>query len=409
MSTVSAGQDIQQAGASTQQRDVVVIGAGPYGLSTAAHLAAKGLNVAIFGKPMEAWREKMPAGMFLRSHWWASNLSDPQEKYSLKQFFAVSPYNICYPVPIQLFIDYGMWFQKQAVPFVDPTYVSSLEKQGNQFVLTLEDGRVVVSATVVLAVGPMYYPRIPAEYTHIPAELISHSSAYEGFDRFAGKRVAIIGGGQSSIEWSALLNEAGASVDLIARRPIIWLETHGEAKRSLIQRIIAPDAGVSPGWKFKGIEVFPYLFHRFPVKTKDRMVYNTHQPAGSNWLEKRVIGKVTIHDGQKVREMNARDGKVDIVLSDTTSLSVDHVILATGYQADVSHIPFLSPALVKAIETHLGSPVLNTWFESTVPGLYFTGFSTLQGFGPLFRFVAGTKATAPRITRAVARYTRKMR
>lgn len=409
MNVASTKQNVQEACFTTQHYDVAVIGAGPYGLSTAAHLAGEGLNVAIFGKPLELWRERMPAGMFLRSHWWASNLSDPQKKYGLKQFFEVSQYDICYPMPIQLFIDYGMWFQKHVVPFVDPTYVSSIEHDAGQFILSLEDERVVVASAVVLAVGPRYYQHIPAEYAHLPVELLTHSYGHCNFSRFAGKSVAIIGGGQSAIEWAALLNEAGASVNVIARRPIVWAEHHGEAVRSLIERLRAPDSGIAPGWKYRGLEVFPYLFQRLPQERKNRIVKNNHWPTASNWLRNRVIGNVMLHEGQAATKMIESDRGVKLTLSDGTNMEVDHIIAATGYQTDVSRVTILGPSILPDIKTYLGSPVLNPWFESSVPGLYFPGFSALQSFGPLYRFVAGVPATAPRIARAVARRVAKTR
>ncbi len=409
MSITVPGQDTRQTSAPTQQRDVVVVGAGPYGLSTAAHLANKGLNIAIFGKPMEAWREQMPEGMFLRSFWWASSLSDPQKKYGLKQFFAASEYTVCHPMPVQLFIDYGLWFQKHTLPSIDPTYVASIERDHDHFRLTLEDGRIVQAAAVVMATGPQYYQRFPEEFAHLPAELVTHSHNTGKLARFAGKRIAMIGGGQSAFEWSALLHEAGATVDLIARRPILWLDTHGVARRPLINRLLIPDSGIAPGWKFRALEIFPYFFQRFPVEKKEEMVRRTHQPAASNWLKERIIGKITLHDGQIVTRIDERDNGVRLSISDQTEFTVDHIILATGYQADVSRIALLSPAIKANIRTYLGSPVLNTWFESSVPGLYFTGFSSLLSFGPLYRFVAGVPATAPRVAGSVARFVAKTR
>lgn len=409
MSIISSEQHVQQTHPSTQQRDVVVIGAGPYGLSIAAHLAAKGVNVAIFGKPLELWRDNMPSGMFLRSHWWASNLSDPQKKYGLKQFFEVSPYTVCYPMPIQLFIDYGMWFQKHVVPFVDPTYVSLVEQNDRQFMMTLVDGRRVEASSVVMAIGPGYYHYIPAEYAHLPVELLTHTFASSDFSRFAGKTVAIIGGGQSALEWAALLYEAGAAVHVIARRPIVWFEPHGEAKRPFIERLIAPDSGITTGWKFRGLEVFPYFFQRFPQETKARMVKNTHWPAASNWLQDRIFGKVVLHEGHVAVHIAESDRGVKLTLSDNSCLHIDHIITATGYRTDTNRLTLLHPSILAHINTYAGSPVLNPWFESSVLGLYFAGFSTLQSFGPLYRFVAGVPATAPRIARAAAHHVAKTR
>jgi cation diffusion facilitator CzcD-associated flavoprotein CzcO len=105
----------------TPAYDAVVVGAGPYGLSTAAHLLGRGLRVAVFGKTLEMWRDRMPKGMWLRSHWWATNLSDPRKDYGFEDFFNEAAYEKGYPVPIETFIDYGLWFQRHAVPDGDET------------------------------------------------------------------------------------------------------------------------------------------------------------------------------------------------------------------------------------------------------------------------------------------------
>ena len=145
----------QQPG-STSEYDVVVIGAGPYGLSTAAHLQGKGLKVAIFGKPLSLWREHMPKGMLLRSYWWATNLSDPEKKYGLEQYFQAEGQEASDPFLMETFIDYGLWFQKHAVPQVDETYVNTIERNEGQFRVTLVDGRVVQAPAVVMAPGLNY-------------------------------------------------------------------------------------------------------------------------------------------------------------------------------------------------------------------------------------------------------------
>lgn len=409
MSVVSNVKQNQQP-ISTAQYDVIVVGAGPYGITTAAHLRAKGLNVAIFGKPLELWRERMPLGMMLRSHWWATNLSDPQRKYSFARFFEHSPkYKATYPVPIEAFVDYAMWFQQNTVPDVDETYVSCIERDGEQFVVTLEDGRVVRAPSVVMAVGVYYYAHRPTEYSGLPSHLISHSFDHGDFDQFVDKELLVIGGGQSAVEYSALLNEIGARVHLVSRRPIHWLGPDRGSARSLIEKLKAPNAGIAPGWKNWILEYVPYLFYIFPQEKKDRYLRNNYNAAAAHWLRERVIGKVDIHENQKVTSMEPVDNRVAVTLSNGEHLEVDHVMLSTGYTVDLNKLPMLHPDLASQVATDQNIPILSHYFESSVPGLYFVGLSSVRSFGPLFRFVVGSKAASQRVASAVARARRRVR
>ena len=382
--------------------DAVVIGAGPYGLSTAANLRGHGLNVAVFGNILELWRKRMPKGMFLRSHSWATNLHDPYGKYTFERFYEESGCEPRYPVPIQTFVDYALWFQRHAVPDVDETYVAQVERVDGQFRLTLEDGRTVRSPAVVVAVGVAYYANRPAEYAHLPAELVSHSVEHGDFNRFKGKRLVVIGAGQSAIEYAALLHEAGAAVHVVARRPIVWLSRDRFGERSLVERIRAPDAGIAPGWKNWILEYMPYLFRRFPQPKKDRYIRNHSPAAASDWLRERVIGKVVLHEGHGIATLEARRGAVAITLANGDEVTADHVMLATGFNVDVHRLPMLHPTLTAAIASDMGTPILSARFESSVPGLYFVGLTALRSFGPLFRFVVGCKAAARRVGGAVA-------
>src|SRR5437868_1378720 len=182
--------------------DVVAVGADPYGLSAAAHLRGRGLKTAVFGKTLGLWREHMPKGMLLRSHWWATNLSDPQRKYGFARFCEASGNVRGYPVPLDVFVQYGLWFQQRAVPEVDETFVSSIERRDGQFHLTLADGRELQSRAVVMATGPHPYGNRLVEYNGLHGERVSHSSDHSDFSRFKGKDVIVIGGGQSAIEYA---------------------------------------------------------------------------------------------------------------------------------------------------------------------------------------------------------------
>src|SRR5229473_5585315 len=382
--------------------DAVVVGAGPYGLSTAAHLLGRGLKVAVFGRTFEMWRDHMPKGMLLRSHSWATDLCDPRKDYGFERFFKDSKYEKCYPLPIQTFIDYGLWFQQRAVPDVDETYVSSIERQDGRFLITLEDGRELESQAVVMAIGVYYYANRPDQFTRLPAELVSHSSEHRDFSRFKGRDVVVIGGGQSAIEFAALLHEAGATVRVVSRRSIKWLAPDRASPRSAFERLLAPNATIAPGWVNWLWDRMPYLFYRFSQQWKD--AYNaTYHSGATDWLRTRVLGKVMLHERQTVTQLTVVKDKAVATISDGAKLSADHILLATGYTVDIDRLTMLHASLRAQIARDRASPILNHWFESTVPGLYFVGLTAVRAFGPLYRFVAGCGAAAGRVTSAIAR------
>jgi len=386
----------------TPAYDAVVVGAGPYGLSAAAHLRGCGLKVAVFGKTLGLWREHMPKRMLLRSHWWATNLSDPQRKFGFARFCNETKHEKGYPVPLEVFVQYGLWFQQRAVPDVDETFVSFIERRGDQFHITLADGREVLSQAVVMAIGPHPYANRLAEYQGLRDGLVSHSSDHSDFGRFKGRDVIVIGGGQSAIEFAALLNEAGAAVQVVARRRIMWLAPDRANVRSALEHIIAPNAAVGPGWSNWVLDHMPFLFYRFPQDWKDS--YNSNYESGAtDWLRDRVIGKVTLREWQTVTRCDAVDGKVDVTLSDGATVRADHILLATGYRVDLAKLTMIHPSLRAEVQTDRSIPILSGWFESSVPGLYFVGITSLRAFGPLYRFVAGCGAAARRVASAIAR------
>lgn len=394
---------------STRHYAVVVLGAGPYGLAVSAHLHGHGVNVATFGKAAYFWQNHMPTGMLLRSYWWASNLSDPKGTYSITRYFQMKGVEPPDPLPIETFIDYALWFQKNAVPNVDETYIKVIERtDDSSYRITLEDGRVVTSSAVVLAPGLQYYQYIPEFYAHLPQSLLSHTNEYKDLAGFTGKRVAMIGGGQAALECSALLNEQGAQVTVVVRRQLNWLSKAdgGTSFASAIHAVRAPQAGMGDGWSNVILEKLPYLLHSTVKPWKNYVLGKMHGPAGSEWLMPRILGKVQVKEHANVVKAEAinDDTAVRLTLSTGEVLEVEHVILGTGFRPEVKSLPMLSQDIKDALRTYRGSPVLSSWFESSVPGMYFIGFSAARGFGPLYRFVIGSAAAARRTAAAAVRY-----
>ncbi|HEY0754634.1 MAG TPA: NAD(P)-binding domain-containing protein [Ktedonobacteraceae bacterium] len=394
----------------TTHYDVVVMGAGPYGLSTAAHLLGKGLNVAIFGKPMELWRNFMPKGMLLRSYWWATNLSDPQNQLRLERYLAeelnMAPFD---PVPGEMIADYGFWFQKHAVPNVDETYIQTIERIDEHFEITLVDGRVVTSSSVVLAPGLQFYVHRAPEYDHLPKELVLHTAELNTFDHLAGKKVVTIGGGQSALESTALAYESGVELELVSRKRLVWIKDGAAfpTNRSLWERVKAPKAGITAGWFNKVEETFPYSFQSLPLRTREHILggVGAHGPMGSSWLRPRLIGKVPLHEQTSVEQAKEANGGLLLTLSNNETIQADYLMLATGYRPDIQRLTMLGNSILPNIKHHHGSPVLSSHFEASVPGLYFIGYSSYKSCGPYYRFVVGAGAAARRITTAVARRT----
>ena len=134
--------------------DIAIVGAGPYGLSAAAHLkAANGLDVRVFGEPMSFWEKHMPKWMLLRSPLAGSHLSDPEGSLSLQGYQAETGNGITSPLPLSRFIEYGRWFQSKAVPDSDPRKIERVDRNGIGFQVTVQGGEVWKVRRVIVAAG----------------------------------------------------------------------------------------------------------------------------------------------------------------------------------------------------------------------------------------------------------------
>lgn len=396
-----------------QQVDVAIIGAGPYGLSIAAHLRAQKVAFRIFGTPMSSWRHHMAAGTLLKSFGFASSLYDPGDTFTLEHFCKERglPYSdVVDPVSIETFIDYGMEFQRRLVPNLEQTDIIALSRSPEGFSLTTQTGEVFTARRVVIAVGITYFGHIPAALASLPPEFVSHSSQHTQVTGFNGRTVAVIGAGASAADLSGLLQQAGAKVHMIARsNSIHFHEPPAPEPRPLHQRILFPRSGLGQNWPALLCTDFPLVFHALPAKFRLRAVHNVNGPAPGWFAKEKVVGHVTTHLGTELKGASKNENGVHLLLGQsdgaTKDLYVDHIVAATGYKISLDRLGFLEPDLRRQMETIEEAPVLNTNFESSVPGLYFVGLAAAPSFGPLCRFAYGAKFTAPRIARHLSATT----
>jgi FAD-dependent urate hydroxylase len=373
----------------SQTCDIAIIGAGPYGLAAAAHLRRDAnVEVHIFGDPMSFWRS-MPRGMMLRSRWEASHIAFPAGELTIDAQLAETGEHFGAPIPLERFIDYGMWVQRRVAPDVDRRRVTSVRREADGFALVTEDGESLRARRVVIAAGIAPFAQKPTEFGELSKDAVSHTSDWDDLSVLSGRRVAVVGGGQSALESAALLHEGGASVEVIARREsLTWLKG-GVIQRRLgrLKPIFYAPTDVGPLGMSRLLAV-PGAFRKFPRGAQDKMARRAIRPAGAKWLQKRLLD-VPLTTGRCVVAARNGDG-VFIELDDGTTRHVDQVMLGTGYRVDIGHYEFLDETLLAGIRRIGGYPVLGRGLESSVPGLHFLGAPAAWSYGPLMRFVSGT-------------------
>jgi len=362
-----------------EHTELLVIGAGPYGLATAAHAQRQGMETLVLGEPMSFWRENMPAKMMLRSgpDWHM----DAAQKLTMMAFLeerGTKPEEVD-PIPISLFLEYADWFRERAGVAVEQDLVEDLVKPNGRFEATLRSGRRVVADAVVAAPGISRFGVIPdwIERDLSPGSW-SHTCNLVNFEELRGKRVLIVGGRQSAFEWAALLADEGAAEVHVVHRhdppdfaPADW---------SFVDPLMELTVGV-PGW-FRGLpqEEREAVAKRFWAEGRLKL-----EP----WLTPRLTSPpVSRHAHASVEECREEDGEIHVRLSNGEELTVDYIVLATGYKPDMNKVSYLSE-IVQRMDLADGFPILDDNFQTSLPGLFVTGFPATRDFGPFFGFVRG--------------------
>ncbi|MDR7300174.1 NAD(P)-binding domain-containing protein [Haloactinomyces albus] len=390
--------------------DVAIVGAGPYGLSLAAHLRGAGIRYRQFGLPLNLWHTAMPQGMYLKSQGFASSLSDPSGRYTLAAFCRETgrDYADCgVPVSLETFRAYGEWFQQHQAPDVEEVLVTEITGRQGNYELVLSNGDRARARTVVVATGIEHFARIPGALSGLPSELCSHSSAHVDLGAFRGREVVVIGAGQSALESAALLHESGAAVRLVARTSgISWNGLPLALDRPLLRRMREPEAGLGSGWSTWFYSRQPRWFRHLPALTRVRLARTAMGPAGAWWLRDRVEDRVPLQLDQSVQWAEPDNGHVRLGLrssgGESSVLTAEHVIAATGYRPDIRRLPFLSPQLRAQLRTIDHTPHVGADFQSSVPGLFFMGAAVAPTFGPVMRFVYGSDYAVRLVTNRLA-------
>jgi thioredoxin reductase len=371
--------------------DLLVIGAGPYAYSTAAYARERGIETHVVGHPMAFWRDHMPAEMYLRSGPdWSLDAAGQDSFEAYFEDAGIDPADVD-PIPIGVFLDHTDWFARRKGLDVDQRIVSTLSENGS-FVAAMDDGTTITADKVLAAPGIKHFAQLPAWYDEVPADRRGHTSELVGFDGLAGQRVAIIGGRQSAYEWAALLCDHEASkVDVIHRH-----ETPTFEKVS---------------WRFVDDLVDQTLAHRgwwrnLPPIRKQEIALQFWQVGRLTlewWLAPRLKPEVvTSRPGTEVLAVEAGQNDVTLTLSDGERLTVEQVVFASGYRADLAAVPYLA-GVIDRVSVIDGFPDLSPGFETSLGGLYVTGFASTRDFGPFYGFTKGCPSSARMVVEEMLR------
>ena len=392
--------------------EVAIVGAGPYGLGAAAHLKSAHVDVRIFGDPMSFWRDHMPAGMMLRSGWGETHLADPHRRFTLDAY--VQHRGIKRPdlLPLDEFVAYTDWFRSHAVPDIDSRKVTRIDRDNGSFRLDFDDGTHLRARRVVVATGLANQEFRPEEFEGLPRDLVSHVVEHADLSKFRGKRVGVVGRGQSACENAAIVSQHGADVELIARGEITWL---GLSKQPALQanslfnrfrKMIAAPTGVGP-FPVSWLNEFPAFLRQLPQSARDAVNTASLGPGCTGWV-KPHFEKVHVRAGAHVAGARVVGEEVHVAFQKDVGI-YDHVMLGTGYRIDISKLGFFSPKMLALICRIEGSPHLRYGFKSTVPGLHFLGANAVKSYGPLMRFIAGSGYAARELTSVIAGRSQSVR
>jgi cation diffusion facilitator CzcD-associated flavoprotein CzcO len=389
-------------------RPIAVIGAGPFGLSAAAHIRARGVPVRIFGDPMVSWRDHMPAGMLLESTPASSAIDAPRPGHTLADYCdAAGVPRLAADedvIPVETFVAYGEWFQRELVSGLERVGVVLVDRRpGGDFEVRLDSGELLTARAVVVATGLSGLSHLPLELAAAapdgpaPTGPVSHSSQHRDLTQFAGRELIVVGAGQSALETAALAAEAGARVRVVARRRVGF----GAPPRRRLR--LRPGSPFGHAWSLWALSHYPQPYRHLPARTRHYLVRRVLGPLGAWWLRDRFEGRVRVEEIDRVVGAEALDGALALTVRTRTGatgrLVADHVIAATGYRVDITAMSFLSLGLRSRLAVSRGAPELGPGFVSSVPGLYFTGLPAAASYGPVMRFVCGTEFASPRLAK----------
>lgn len=355
-----------------QARRVAVIGAGAAGLCAAKHLLNSGLEVTVYEMGSQVgglWVYENDNGI---SAAYASLHLNSENRVTAYADFPFPPDAPLYPDHKQVcsyLRSYAHFFG--VMPYIRfGVTVKQVQAQGTQWRVTLADGSDKVFDAVVVGSGHQNQPAHPEWRSQFSGEYL-HSHSYRVPEPFRGKRVLVVGMGNSAVDIAADICTLTCSTVLSARSPVLVMPRmlFGVPTSRVLGRLEKP-------W-------MPWPVRRFMRQTLTRVVHGrmeqwgfvtpqtrTHPTSHLSLMAHFAWDRIRARPGIRSVQGQAvefSDGHVEVF---------DTIIAGTGYHVD---LPFLAPELMP-----MNGHQLDLFLRVAHPrhqGLYFIGMFNVAGGG----------------------------
>jgi len=383
----------------------LIIGAGPYGIALANELHHQGEEFVIVGQPFSLWFDHTHGDMPIRSDWQTSEIYSPDNRYSFKRFIQhQNPQGwqeqLNRRIDGPMFTSYLEQVRDQLPYQVITSDVASLchlniDAPHEGFVAMLDNGMEIRARHIVLATGIEPHRYLPQSLAKLEQNSCIHTWNVADFIGVTGKRILLVGRGQSAAE---------ALAHLVPNNQVKWVCRKPPKFYNEPINLPAP--------VFKSLRFLSRIYYYLPKPIHKKLAAQFVAVTVTPDMAPKVSSVPQVHKDVGELELTsvfdtnggpATKGQSGAVYSATLDEHFDVVVAATGYRYQLNNLIFLSSQLQSSMAARDDEcPKVNATFESGVDNLYFVGGIAEPSHGPAMRFMMG----APYAARTVAKQCR---
>lgn len=352
-----------------QKLPYAIIGAGPSGLSAARALQKQGLNFIGYEKHADVgglWDINNPhSTVYQSAHLISSKRMTEFTEFPMKDSIADYP---SHRDLFNYFLDFANHFDlKKHYKFNADVQSVTREADGNWLITA--NGETTKVAGVILATGTLHYPNLPDQKGNYTGESI-HSSQYKSPNIFKGKKVLIVGCGNSACDIAVDAIHHADSVDISVRRGYHFVPKYifGKPADTMGKSNLPPF--LQKNVQKKILKAFMGSPENFGFPKPDHDLFESHPVVNSLILYHAGHGDIKVRP-----DIEKTEGKT-VYYNDGTTQEYDLILWATGYKLKY---PFIDTKLMNW--TKATPDLYLKIFHPTIDNLFVVGMIEALGLG----------------------------